>query len=102
MNKHDKISKLLSASALGELSPETQAEVNTHLAECHQCSSELKRLQRLLECTGRIRELSPDARMCESARQAVFAAVESGKKQPSPGLNAGPEPIWRTIMYSKK
>ena len=101
MNKHDKISKLLAASALGELSPEAQAEVKTHLAECHQCSSELKRLQTLLECTGRISELSPDARMCESARQAVFAAVESGKNQPSPGPKASPEPIWRTIMYSK-
>jgi len=101
MNKHDKISKLLTASALGELSPEVQAEVKTHLAECHQCSIELKRLQRLLECAGRIRELSPDARICESAKQAIFAAVESEKNQPSPGPNIGLELIWRTIMYSK-
>lgn len=101
MNKHDKISKLLEASALGELSPEAQTEVKTHLAECHQCSSELKRLQALLECTGRISELSPDARMCESAKQAVFTAVENGKNQPSSRPNAGPELIWRTIMYSK-
>ena len=101
MNKHDKISKLLAASALGELSPETQAEVKTHMAGCHQCSSELKRLQTLLECTGRIRELSPDARMCESAKQAVFTAVESEQNQPSPKPNAGLELIWRTIMYSK-
>ena len=101
MNKHDKISKLLAASALGELSPEVQAEVKTHLAECHQCRSELKRLQTLLECTGHISELSPDARMCESAKQAVFAAVESEKNQPSPGPNAGLEIIWRTIMYSR-
>jgi outer membrane lipoprotein-sorting protein len=101
MNKHDKINRLLVDSALGELSPEAQAEVKTHLAGCHQCSGELKRLQTLLECTGRISELSPDARMCESAKQAVFAAVESEQNQHSPGLNAGPEPIWRTIMYSK-
>ena len=101
MNKHDKISKLLAASALGELSPETQAEVKTHLTECHQCRSEFKRLQTLLECTGRIKELSSDARMCESAKQAVFTAVESEKNESSPGPNAGPELIWRTIMYSK-
>ena len=101
MNKHDKISKLLAGSALGELSPEAQAEVKTHLAGCHQCSSELKRLQRLLECTGHISELSPDDRMCESAKQAVFTAVESEKNQPSPKPNAGLELIWRTIMYSK-
>src|SRR4030042_956471 len=101
MNKHDKISRLLTASALGELSPEAQAEVKTHLPECHQCSRELKRLQKLLEYTGHIRELLPDDRMCESAKQAVFAAVESDKNQPSTGPNAGPERIWRTIMYSK-
>jgi len=101
MNKHNKISRLLTASALGELSPEAQAEVKTHLAECPQCSSELKRLQTLLECTGRIRELSPDARMCESARQAVFAAVENEKEQTPSRQNAGLELIWRTIMYSK-
>jgi len=101
MTKHDKISKLLAASALGELSPEAQAEVKTHLTECHQCSSELKQLQRLLECTGRISELSPDDLMCEAAKQAVFTAVESKNNQPSPGPNIGPEPIWRTIMYSK-
>ncbi len=101
MNKHDKISKLLTASALGELSPEAQTEVETHLSECHRCSSELKRLQTLLDCTGRISELSPDDRMCESAKQAVFAAVDSEKNQPSPRPNAGLERIWRTIMYSR-
>ena len=99
MNKHDKISKLLAASALGELSPEEQAEVKKHLNECPQCNSEWKRLQTLLECTERISELSPDAKMCESAKQAIFAAVE--KEQTSPRPNAGPEPIWRKIMYSK-
>jgi outer membrane lipoprotein-sorting protein len=101
MTKHDKISKLLAASALGELSPEAQAEVKTHLTECHQCSSELKQLQRLLECTGRIRELSPDDLMCEAAKQAVFTAVENEKNQTSPGPNTGLELIWRTIMYSR-
>jgi hypothetical protein len=101
MNKHDKISRLLTASALGELSPEAQAEVKTHLAECHQCRNEFKQLQTLLDCTGRISELSPDARMCESAKQAVFAAVESEKEQTSHRPNACPEPIWRTITYGK-
>jgi outer membrane lipoprotein-sorting protein len=101
MNKHNKISKSLAASALGELSPEAQAEVQAHLTECHQCSSELKRLQNLLECTGRIRELSPDAQLCESAKQAIFTAVENEKEQTSSGPNAGLELIWRTIMYRR-
>jgi len=101
MNKHDKISRLLTASALGELSPEAQAEVNTHLTKCPQCSSELKKLKTLLEYTGRISELSTDAKMCESAKQTIFTAVESEKNQPSPRPNTGLEPIWRTIMYSR-
>ena len=100
MNKHGKISKLLAASALGELSPEAQAEVKTHLAECHQCSIESERLQTLLESTRRISELSPDTRMCDSAKQAVFTAVENEKNQSS-RPNANLEPIWRTIMYSR-
>jgi hypothetical protein len=101
MDKHKKISKLLAASALGELSPEVQAEVRTHLAECRQCCSEIRRLEKLLECTGRIRELSPDARMCESAKQAVFIAAESEKNQPSSRPNAGLESIRRTIMHGR-
>jgi outer membrane lipoprotein-sorting protein len=101
MNKHDKISKLLTASALGELPLEVQAEVNTHLNECPQCSSEFKRLQTLLECTGRISELSPDEQMCESAKQAVFTAVESNKGQTFSRQNVGIGLILKTIMYSK-
>ena len=101
MDKHSKISKLLAASALGELSPQMQVEVKTHLAECHQCRSELKRLQTLLECTGRIRELSPDVGMCESAKQAVLTAVESEKKQPSFRPNASLKSIRRIITYGK-
>jgi outer membrane lipoprotein-sorting protein len=101
MNKHDKISRLLTASALGELSPEMQTKVKTHLNECHQCSSELKRLQMLLECTGRISKLSPDDQICKSAKQAIFEAVESEKNKPSTRPNTGLEHIWRTIMYSK-
>jgi outer membrane lipoprotein-sorting protein len=101
MDKHSKISKLLAASALGELPPEVQAEVKMHLAECHQCRSELKRLQRLLECTGRIRELSPDVGMCESAKQAVLTAVESEKNQTPFRSDVTLKSIRRTIMYSK-
>ena len=101
MNKHDKISRLLAAFALGELTPEEQAEVKAHLARCNKCGSELKRLQTLLECTGRLKELSPDARMCESAKQAVFTAVENEKNLHSFRPNASLESIRRTIMNGK-
>jgi outer membrane lipoprotein-sorting protein len=55
----------------------------------------------LLDCTERMREFSPNDRTCESAKQAVFTAVENEKEQPSPRSNTGLKPIWRTIMYSK-
>ncbi len=60
MKEHERINKLLEDFALGELSQQKETEVKTHLAECHQCSIELKRLETLLECTERIRELSAD------------------------------------------
>jgi outer membrane lipoprotein-sorting protein len=101
MNKHDKISRLLAAFALGELSPREQTEVKAHLTGCNKCGSELKRLQKLLECTGCLKELSPDARMCESAKQLVFTAVESEKEQTSFRQNIGLESIRRTIMNGK-
>ena len=100
MSKHENINELLTAFALGELSQQQASEVKTHLAGCPQCSKELKQLKALLECTGRIRQLSTDAQTCESAKQAIFEAVESEKNKHPSGLNIGPESIWRTIMKS--
>jgi outer membrane lipoprotein-sorting protein len=101
MNNHDKISGLLAAFALGELSPQEQAEVKAHLAGCNKCGSKLKRLQKLLESTEHLRELSPDARMCESAKQAVFTAVENEKNQHSFRQNTGLESILRTFINGR-
>lgn len=101
MKEHERINKLLEEFALGELSQQKETEVKTHLAECPQCSNELKRLEALLECTERIRELSADAHICESAKQAVLASVESGEmKQQTTRPNISPALIWRTIMKS--
>jgi len=101
MKEHERINKLLEDFALGELSQQKETEVKTHLAECPQCSSELKRLETLLECTERIRELSADKQMCESAKQAVLEALKSkGTEQPTPKSNIGLEFIWKTIMKS--
>ena len=101
MNRHEKINKLLVDFALEELPQQENSEVKTHLAECPQCSSELKRLETLLECTERIRELSADKQICKSAKQAVLASVESREmKQQTTRLNISPALIWRTIMKS--
>jgi len=77
MNNHKRINKLLTAFALSELSQPEEAEVRAHLPECSECASELKRLEAILKCSWQMGELSADARMCESASQAVFEAVQN-------------------------
>jgi hypothetical protein len=102
MNEHEKIRKLLVDFALGELPQPQEAEIRIHLAECHQCSSESKKLEALLECTGRIRERSADAHVCESAKQAVFEAAQSKEtEQIAPRPNIGLEHVRSTIMNSR-
>ncbi len=100
MNKHEEINKLLVDFALGELPQQQASEVKRHEVECSQCSSELKRLEALLECTERIRELSADKQMCESAKQAIIKTVRSEEMEPTHSPNIGLGHIWRTIMKS--
>jgi len=103
MSNHEKIKRLLVDFALEELSQAQEAEIKTHLAKCQECSREFKKLEALLECTGRIRELSADAQTCESAKQAVLETVQSKEtKQPAPGPNIGLEHIRSTIMNIRK
>ena len=100
MGKHENMNELLVDFALGELAQRQVSEVKTHLTECLQCSNELKQLEALLKCTGCIRELSTDAQICESAKQAIFAAVGNKKTKHTSGPNISPESIWRKIMKS--
>ena len=100
MDKHKNINKILTAFALGELSQKQASEVNAHLAECSQCSNELKQLEALLECTGHINELSADTQICESAKQAIFSKVENEENKYTSGPNTYPAFIWRKIMKS--
>ena len=102
MNKHKKINELLVKYILGELSQEQASVVRTHLSGCPECSSEIKRLKALLECTERIRESSVDEQTCQSAKQALLRTVEQEKiKQQTSGADIYPESIWRTIMNSR-
>ncbi len=100
MGKHKNINELLTAFALGELSQRQEAEIKTHLNECPQCSNELKRLEALLKCTGRINELSADTQMCESAKQTIFSKLENEEIKHATGPDIGPESKWRKIMKS--
>lgn len=76
MKKHKQISELLTDFVLGELSEEQNQEVKIHLEECLVCREEVKRLERLLKVTSEISNKSVDEKTCESAKAAIFRAIE--------------------------
>jgi hypothetical protein len=101
MKEHKRINKLLVGYLLGELSPEQITVVQNHLVNCPRCSSEFKRLEALLECTGQIRKCGVDEKMCESAKQAIFQTVENQKtKQQTSRPYISLEYLRKTIMKS--
>jgi prepilin-type processing-associated H-X9-DG protein len=75
VDTHKKTNGLLVALALGELDPTQSSEVKAHLQGCRQCADELKRLERLLECTSALRVLSADESTCASARQSLLETI---------------------------
>jgi outer membrane lipoprotein-sorting protein len=77
MDIHKKIKRLLVDFALGELSPQVEDKVKEHLAKCKQCNSKLKQLEALLKCTENVKQLSTDAQMQESAKEKIFATIDS-------------------------
>ncbi len=101
MSTHEQISQMLVGFALRELSDQQSSEVQAHLAECQQCSSELRRLKTVLECAANRRELSADEQMCESAKESLFAVVANREiKEPTSRLTIRLESIRRIIMKS--
>lgn len=102
MNTHEQIKELLADFALRELPEQQSSEVKKHLAECRQCRDELKKLEAVLECADGMGELSADERVCESAKQALLAAVaDEETKQPSPMPTIRLDLIWSTIMKNR-
>jgi hypothetical protein len=102
MNTHEQINELLTGFALGELSEQQTSEVEAHLAECQQCRTELKELEAVLECAEDMRELSADEDACESAKQALFAAVaDEQEKETPPRPTILLDSIGRIIMKSR-
>jgi outer membrane lipoprotein-sorting protein len=102
MSAHEETSERLADFVLGELSPQQSAEVQAHLAACKQCSTELRRLKALLERTERIQNLSADEQMCESAKQRIFAAIQTDARQKETARpNIALAFIGRAIMRSR-
>jgi outer membrane lipoprotein-sorting protein len=99
MNTHDKTNELLIAFALGELSPQESSDVETHLAECPQCTTKLEELRTVLESAEALSRISADEQTCELAKQRILEATASKQTTKPP---AAIEPIWRMIMTTKK
>jgi len=101
MDKHEEMSRLLVGFALGELSPQAQADLRTHLDECPQCRLESKRLEALLECTRRMGELSADPQACQSAERAVLEAVRIQEDKQTSGPNTSQGFIRKMTMNNR-
>ncbi len=99
MNNHEKTNELLTAFALGELSPQDSSDVEKHLAECPRCTTELEELRAVLECADAMGQISADEQECESAKQRILDTAESEQPTKPP---AATESIWRMIMTTKK
>lgn len=103
MNQHEKTNKLLVDFALGDLSPQAQADVKAHLTRCSECADELKRLGALLDGTERIRKLSTGPEAVQSAQQMVLEVVQNQQvKEPTSGRIISLEFMWRLTMNNRR
>ncbi|MHC4474968.1 MAG: anti-sigma factor family protein [Planctomycetota bacterium] len=96
MRSHDEIKELLIAFVLGQLSQEEVSEITPHLVECQDCSGEVKKLARLLECARQTEDLTADEQLCKSAREAILSAAAEVEK-PAPSRTI----IWRAVVKSR-
>jgi len=100
MKDHEEIRERLISFVLGEFSGKEVSEITRHLVKCQECSGEVKKLGRLLECAREISEASIDEQMCKSAKEAVLAVAEEAEKTVSrPRINI--QNLWRIIMKSR-
>jgi len=99
MNRHRQCNELLTAFVLGELDDRQAAQVREHLADCQECTQEVRRIEALLTQTERLRGLSVDESMCVSAGQQVLSAAEPNRYNGhSKGFESPVVLIWRIIM----
>ncbi len=97
MNKHEIINQLLTDYALGELTPQKEAEAQTHLAECRLCRNELKKIESLLEYAEQIKKSSIEEKACESAKKEILEFINN---KPSSATHNNIASIFRAITKS--
>jgi len=100
MKNHNEIKELLIPFVLGELSQEQASHITQHLLECQECSTEVRRLGKILECARQTEDLEADEQLCQSAEQAALKAAEGyGERALRPTIKR--EAVWRIIMESR-
>jgi hypothetical protein len=101
MDSHESMRSQLASLALGELPEPLRSEVLAHASGCDRCRAELKRIERLLGCAERRRELLADESLHESARDQLFATMRGKNRMETaarPGIRRAFS--WRKIMTS--
>ncbi|MHC4745337.1 MAG: anti-sigma factor family protein [Planctomycetota bacterium] len=99
MNTHDQISEMLTAFALGELSPAETEEVESHLSECADCAVQLEAMRAVLESAEAVSQISADEEICEAAEQSILETVATA---PIPRPPVAPESLWRKTVTTKR
>jgi hypothetical protein len=101
MASHEQIRDRMVSLVLGELSEAEGFEVRAHAGECHECRTELRRLERLLEVASRRKDMSAQETLHESAQKDLLAAAR-GEAEPKtiarPAFRRAW--TWRRIMTS--
>ncbi|RPJ24456.1 MAG: DUF2092 domain-containing protein, partial [Planctomycetaceae bacterium] len=102
MSPHDVTNEQLVEFVLGELPAEKAGGIETHLRQCESCRREVKRLQSLLDCAGRMSTVPENEHIVQSANHEVLrAAGTEDKDQSRRGLESSAAVFWRTIMSNR-
>ena len=102
MSPHSVTNEQLVQYLLAELPSEKAGDIEMHLRGCEACRQQVRRLQSLLDCAGRMAGVPEDEQIVESANRKVLLATKTQDKNPSRrGLEWSAAPFWRIIMSNR-
>jgi hypothetical protein len=102
MASHNVTNEQLVEFVLGELPPDKVREIESHLRQCESCARQVGRLQRLLDCAGRMATLPDDEASVGSAnREVLLAAKTQDNDQPRRRLES-PAALFGRILMSNR
>ncbi|OHB61835.1 MAG: hypothetical protein A2Y76_07370 [Planctomycetes bacterium RBG_13_60_9] len=102
MAPHNVTNERLVQFVLGELPSEKVREIEAHLRQCESCTEAVGRLQRLLDCAGRMAVLPEDeAKVGSANREVLLAARTQTNDQPRRGRESPAALFGRIIMSNR-